>query len=118
RREPSGDAARRGRAPPGGRSPDPDDSSSAAAGTAPPGPRLPLPGLRASAGRGASRAPLGAGRPDHALEPRAALSPPPPRGPRGGLPDRATARLRRPDGRLLPEVPPPGAVPADPVQTL
>ncbi|HET9489141.1 MAG TPA: HNH endonuclease signature motif containing protein [Methylomirabilota bacterium] len=29
-----------------------------------------------------------------------------------------TLRFRRPDGRLLPEVPPPAAVPADPVQTL
>src|SRR5206468_648836 len=60
----------------------------------PPGPGLPLPGLRAPAGRGASRAPLGAGRPDNALEPRPALSPPPPRGPRGGLPGRSTTRRR------------------------
>ena len=30
----------------------------------------------------------------------------------------ATLRFRRPDGRLLPEVPPPIAVPADPVQAL
>ena len=34
------------------------------------------------------------------------------RGPDGGL------RFRRPDGRLLPEVPPPAMVPADPVQAL
>jgi len=27
-------------------------------------------------------------------------------------------RFRRPDGRLLPEVPPPSATPADPVQTV
>ena len=32
-------------------------------------------------------------------------------------PDGALA-FRRPDGRLLPEVPPPAAVPADPVETL
>jgi hypothetical protein len=29
-----------------------------------------------------------------------------------------TLRFRRPDGRPLPEVPPPAAVPADPVETL
>src|SRR2546425_3088106 len=33
------------------------------------------------------------------------------------LPD-GTLRFRRPDGRLLPDVPPPGALPADPVQLL
>ena len=34
------------------------------------------------------------------------------RGPDGAL------RFRRPDGRPIPEVPPPAAVPADPVETL
>src|SRR5437867_3420339 len=33
-------------------------------------------------------------------------------------PDYGAFQFRRPDGRLLPEVPPPGAVPADPVQAL
>ena len=95
RREPGGDAARPGRAPRGGRRPDPNDPARAAARAPPPGPRLPLPGLRAPVRPGASRPPLGARRPDHALEPRAALSPAPPRGPRGGLPRRTTARRRR-----------------------
>ena len=77
----------------------------------------------ASAGRpGPSRAPLGAGRPDHAVESRAALSAASPRGSRGGLPGRARSddglQFRRPDGRLLPEVPAPGAVPANPVATI
>ena len=36
------------------------------------------------------------GRPDHALEPRAPLSPAPPRGSRGGLPGRARPRRRAP----------------------
>ena len=79
----------------GGRGPDPDDSAGVAARAPPSGPRLPLPGLRRPLRPGASPPPLGAGRPDHALEPRAALSPAPPRGARGGLPGRATARRRR-----------------------
>jgi len=33
-------------------------------------------------------------------------------------PDYGAFQFRRPDGRLLPEVPPPSAVPADPVQAL
>ena len=55
-----------------------------------------FPGCGLPFGRGASRPPLGARRPDHALEPRAALSPAPPRRPRGGLPGRSTARRRAP----------------------
>src|SRR5207245_5944132 len=43
-----------------------------------------------------SHPPLGARRPDDALEPRAALSPAPPRGPRGGLPGGSTIRRRAP----------------------
>ena len=96
RREPRGDAARRGRAHRGGRGPDPDDSAGIAARAPPSGPGLPLPGLRAAVRAGPSRPSLGAGRPDHALEPRAALSPAPPRGARGGLSGRSTARRRAP----------------------
>src|SRR3989442_6996319 len=44
---------------------------------------------------------LGPRRPDHALEPGPALSPPPPRGSRRGLSDGATARRRT-------EIPAPG----------
>ncbi|MGH7314406.1 MAG: DUF222 domain-containing protein [Candidatus Rokuibacteriota bacterium] len=40
--------------------------------------------------------PLGARRPDNALEPRAALPPAPPCRPRRGLPGRSTARRRAP----------------------
>ena len=47
------------------------------------------------------------------------LSPAPPRGPRGGLPARSTAgrraRFRRPNGRVLPEVPSAPDVRGDPV---
>ena len=94
RREPRGDAARRGRAHRGGRGPDADDSAGIAARAPPPRPRLPLSGLRAAVRPGPSHPSLGAGRPDHALEPRAALSPPSPRGARGGLSGRSTARRR------------------------
>ena len=48
RREPGGDAARRGRAHRGGRGPDADDSARIAARAPPPRPGLPLPGLRAA----------------------------------------------------------------------
>ena len=62
------------------------------------------------------------GGPTTLVEPRPALSPAPSRGPRRGLSGRSTPdgalQFRRPDGRLLPEVPPPAAVPADPVQAL
>jgi hypothetical protein len=50
-----------------------------------------FPGVPCQRRAGASRAPLGSGRPDHAREPRPALSPPSPCGPRGGLPGRALA---------------------------
>ena len=52
RREPGGDAARRGRAHRRGRGPDPDDSPGVAAGAPPPRPGLPLPGLRRPFGQG------------------------------------------------------------------
>ena len=80
----------------GGRGPDPNDSPGIAARAPPPGPGLPLPGLRTPLRPGTSRPPLGAGRPDHALESRHALSPAPPRGPRRGLSGRSTARRRAP----------------------
>ncbi len=76
--------------------PDPDDSPGVAARAAPSGSRLPLPGLRNLFRPGTSRPPLGARGPDHAVEPRAPLSPAPPRRPRGGLPGRSTARRRTP----------------------
>ena len=94
RREPGGDAARRGWPHRGGRSTDPDDSPGAAARASPPRPRLSLPGLQASVRSGSSRSALGAGRPDHALQPRVALPPTSPCGARRGLSGRSTARRR------------------------
>ena len=118
--EPGGDAVRRRRAPRGDRGPD----------------RTILPALRRALqhrDRGCRFPGSGGVRPGHhlrhwrkaarhALEPRPALSPAPPRGARGRLSGRSPAgralRFRRPDGRPLAEVPPPAAVPADPVQAL
>src|SRR2546425_3170769 len=54
-----------------------------------------------AAGAGTSHPSLGPRGPHHALESRLALSPPPPRGSRGGLPARSPARRRA-------SVPPPG----------
>ena len=65
-----------------------------AARAAAPGSTLPLSGLRSRHRRRASRAALGAGRPDDALEPRVAVSAAPSRGARGGLSGRARARRR------------------------
>src|SRR5258705_367129 len=96
RRKPGRDAARRGRAGGGDRGPDADDSARAAAGAAASGPGLPLPGLQRPSRRGASRAPLGAGRPDDLVEPGGTVSPPSSGGARGGLPDRAIARRDAP----------------------
>ncbi len=90
------DVPRRGRARRGSGSADADDSAGVAARAPPSRQGLPLPGLRALPGRGASRAPLGRRRPHHALEPRAAVSPAPSCGARGGLPDRSRARWRAP----------------------
>ena len=74
-----------------------------AARAAPPGPGLPLPGLWTPVRPGTSRPSLGSGRSNHAFEPRHALSPAPPRGPRRRVSGRSTARrrlrFRRPDGR-------------------
>ena len=70
RREPGGDAARRGRAHRGGRGPDEDDSAGVAARAPPPRPGLPLPGLPAAVRAGPSPPSLGAGWPNDALEPR------------------------------------------------
>ena len=81
RREPGGDATRRGRAPAGGRGADPDDSSRVTAGAPPPRPRLPLPGMRRPTRPGPSHPSLGPRGAHHALEPRSALSPAPSRGP-------------------------------------
>ena len=86
RREPGRDAARRGRAGGGSRGPNADDPAGATAGAAASGQELPLPGLQGPGRRGASRAPLGPRRPDEAVESRVTLSPPSPRGARGGLP--------------------------------
>ncbi len=63
-----------------------DDSPGVTAGAPPSGPRLPLPGLWRGVRPGPSHPPLGAWRPDDAVESRAALSPAPPRRPRGGFP--------------------------------
>ena len=95
RREPGGDAARRGRSRRGDRGPDADDSAGAAARLAAPRPEVPLPGLRIPLRAGASRSPLGEWRADHALESRSPVSSPPSRSPRAGLPDRATPPTAR-----------------------
>jgi len=100
RREPGGDAARSGWSGRRGRRPHPDHPPSASPGAPPPGPGLPLSRLRPPVRPGASHPSLGARRPDHALEPRAALSPAPPRGPRGGLPDGSTSGRRAQGLRL------------------
>ena len=57
-------------------------------------PRLSLSGLRTPIRPRSSPPPLGERRPHDALEPRTALSSPPPRGSRGGLPGGAKARRR------------------------
>src|SRR3989442_331962 len=94
RREPGDDAAHCGWPGRGGRRPDPHHSSRVT--TRAPSPRsgLSLPRLRPPVRPGASHPPLGPRRADHALEPGAALSPPPSRGARGGLSDGATAPRR------------------------
>jgi len=122
RRQPGGDAPRPGRPSRGGRCANPDDSPSATPGAPPPRPRLPLPGLWGPLRTRPSHSSLGAGRSHHVVESRYALSPAPPRGPRGGYgldrqPD-GELRFRRPSGQLLPEVPPPCEVPDDPVKVL
>ena len=92
RREPRGDASRRRRPRRRDRSAHADDSSGAATSTSPPRSWLLLPRLWGSCRRRASHPPLGARRPDDAVEPGTALSPPPPRRPRRGLPDHARPR--------------------------
>ena len=54
--------------------------------------RLPLPRLWSAVGSGPSHPPLGARRPDDAVQSHDALSPTPSRGPRRGFPARATGR--------------------------
>ena len=66
------------------RGPDAHDPARAAASAAASGPQLPLPGLPRPLLPGPPHPALGPGRPDDALEPRAALPPPSPRRPRGG----------------------------------
>ena len=119
RREPGGDAPRRGRARRGGRGPDPDDSPGAAAGAPPPGPGLPLPGLRASA---SARGITSATGPT-AARPRSRTSrcsvagttaPSTRRATRSSDEPDGALRFRRPDGRPLPEVPPPPRCPPIP----
>ena len=101
RREPGGHAARPGRPCRRSRRPHPDGSSRGTEGAPPPRPWLPLPGLRGPVRPGPSHPSLGTRRSHHALEPGHALSPPPSRRPRGGLPARSIAGRRAP-------VPPPG----------
>ena len=76
---------------PAGHSMDPYDSPGSPVGVAPPGQRVSLPGLRRTRRAGAPHPSLGPGRAHEALEPRASVSPAPPRGPRGGLSGRAPA---------------------------
>ena len=78
----------------GGRGPDAHDSTGIAPRAPPPRPGLPLPGLPAAVRAGPSPPSLGAGGPDHAVEPRIAVSPPSPRGARGRLSGRSTVRWR------------------------
>ncbi len=67
---------------------------------------------------GASRAALGAGRPDDLVEPRGTHRAVHEEGYQvERLPD-GELRFRRPNGWLLPDLPPPAAVPADPVGAL
>jgi len=94
--EPGGDAARPGGAVGGSWGPDAHDSARAAAGSPASRSKLSLPGVRGAARARASRAPLGAGRPDHPLEPRVTLSPPSSRRARGGISARATGQRRAP----------------------
>ena len=84
------------RAAGGSRGSHPDDSARLAAGAPSSGPRLSLPGLHGPRRAGPSSPPLGPGRPDHSVEPRAPLSSAPSRGPRGGLPGRARGRRSAP----------------------
>jgi hypothetical protein len=90
-----------GRAGGRGRRLHPHDPPGPPAGAAPSRSGLSIPGLRGPRRRGASRTALGAGRPDHADEPRVALPAASSRGARGGLP-----RDARPGGRVL--LQPPG----------
>src|SRR5882724_11564717 len=92
RREPGGDATHPGWRTHGGRRPDTDHSAGVTARASPSRSRLSLPGLWTAVRSGSSHPPLGARRPDHTVEPRAALSSPPPRGPRRGLTGGPAAR--------------------------
>ena len=120
RREPSGDAPRRGRARGGDRGPNADDTPRVAASAAPSGPELPLPGLPVRAGQGhhvrhwaqggpttLSNLALLCRRHHRAVHEEGYQVE---RGPDGVL------QFRRPDGRPLPEVPPAATVPADPAR--
>ena len=78
----------------GARVPDADHSSCAAARSSASRSRLSLPGMRALIRSRPSHPPLGARRTDDAVEPGTAISASPPRGPRGGVPDRAGSRRR------------------------
>ena len=73
---------------------DADHSPCAAARASASRSRLSLSGLRALIRSRPSHPPLGARRTDDAVEPGTAVSAAPPRGPRGGVPGRATARWR------------------------
>ncbi len=66
----------------------------AAASASPSRPRLSLPGLPGRVRTGTSRPSLGSRWPDHALQPRPALPPSPPRGARRGLSGRSRGRRR------------------------
>ena len=92
--QPCRDAARRGRAHRGGRGPDAHDSSRAAARAPSSRPELSLPGLPDAVRAGPSPPSLGARRSNHAVQSRLIVSTPSPRGARGGLSGRSTARRR------------------------
>ena len=92
--EPGRDAPRSGRALAGNRRPHPHDPTRVTASASAPRPRMSLPGLRAPVRPGPPHSPLGSRRSHHALEPRHAVSPPPSRRARGGLPGRAATGRR------------------------
>jgi len=122
RREPGGDAARSRWACRGGCCPYPHDSPGASAGAPSPRPRLPLPGLRAPVRSVTSHPSLGTRGPT-TLSNLALLCRRHHRAvhEEGYQVDRqpdGELRFRRPDGRLLSEIPRPPEIPSDAVKVL